>query len=139
MTNVMSDNRDDIINHLEFIGYEVEELNADTGYLYVARNDSKSNLMVRLVNNMCLLTARYAGFNIAALKSKDFYHEINEINQGVMSKWYYESNEENETVTVVIEADYYDYKKTTFGKFVDDLEKEVANNLVRFEKFYTAK
>jgi hypothetical protein len=129
----------DIINHLEFLGYEVENLNAESGYLYIARSANKSNLMVRIIDNMTILTTRWGGFDIRAVKSKDFFIAINTINQQVMSKWYYEEDEEKEDVTIVIEADYYDYNKTTFGSFVENLEKEVSTNLQQFAKFYKEK
>ena len=129
----------DIINHLEFLGYEVEDLKAESGYIFFARSANKSNLMVRIIDNMTILTTRWGGFDIRAVKSKDFFIAINTINQQVMSKWYYEEDEEKEDVTIVIEADYYDYNKTTFGSFVENLEKEVSTNLQQFAKFYKEK
>ena len=133
------DNHRKIIDHLEFLGYEIEELSNENGFLYVGRNNSKSNLIIKIFGNTTLLTTRYGGFEAKALKSKDFFESLNNINQAAMSKWYYELDTDDNTLTIVTEADYYDYSKTTFGTFVENLEKEITTNLQQLTKFYKEK
>lgn len=94
-----------------------------------------STLLVRIYNNTCILTTRWTGFQAKSLKSKDFFEILNEVNTNNMGKWYYEINEEKQTVTILTEMDYYDYNKTTFGTLIDSLEKEVEQNLQKFSKF----
>lgn len=130
------DHKDAIITHLEFLGFELEDLKADKGHLFIAKNVNRSNLLVRMLDNMVILTARYGGFDGKALKSRDFYQAINSVNQTAISKWYYDIDDEG-NITIVIEADYYDYSKTTFATFLENFEKEVQGHIVAFEKFYT--
>ena len=77
----------------------------------------------------------YFGIHKNAIKSKEFHTALNEINQKVMSKWFYETNEDESDVTIVIEADYYDYERTTFGKFIDQLNSEDSFGMQLLKKF----
>jgi len=125
----------EIVSHLEFLGYEIDDLKVKEGFTYIAKHSNKSNLLVRIFNNTCILTTRWSGFQIKALKSRDFFEIMNEVNTETMGKWYYEVNEEQQTVTILTEMDYYDYNKTTFGNLIDNLEKEVQLYLQKFSKF----
>lgn len=130
-----NDYHKDIANHLEFLGYELDDLKPKEGHTYIAKNPKKSTLLVRVFNNTTILTTRWSGFQVKALKSHDFFEAMNEINQSVMGKWYYETNEEQDDITIVTEMDYYDYNKTTFGALIEGLESEVQVNLQKFSKF----
>jgi hypothetical protein len=125
----------EIVNHLEFLGYELDDLKPKEGHTYIAKNPKKSTILVRIFNNTTILTTRWSGFQEKALKSRDFFETINEINQQQMGKWYYEVNEERGDITILTEMDYYDYNKTTFGNLVESLENEVQVNLQKFSKF----
>jgi len=125
----------EITNHLEFLGYEIDDLKVKEGFTYIAKNPNKSTLLVRIFNNTCILTTRWSGFQIKALKSKDFFETMNDINRENMGKWYYEVNDEKHTITILTEMDYYDYTKATFGTLVENLESEVQRELQKFNKF----
>lgn len=125
----------EIVNHLEFLGYELDDLKVKEGFTYIAKHPNRSNLLVRVFKNTCILTTRWSGFQIKALKSRDFFEIMNEVNTDNMGKWYYEINEEKQTITILTEMDYYDYNKATFGNLIDNLEKEVQLNLQKFSKF----
>lgn len=125
----------EIIDHLEFLGYEIDKLEAKQGYLYLAKADKKSNLLVSILNKTTVISARWSGFQVKALKSKDFFETINKVNQIVLSKWYYQVDEKNDELLLIIEADYYDYNKSTFGSFIEEFEKEIQLALPEFNKF----
>ncbi|MBP9132052.1 hypothetical protein KBF61_02880 [Candidatus Saccharibacteria bacterium] len=125
----------EITNHLEFLGYELDDLKVKEGFTYIAKKSNKSTLLVRIYNNTCILTTRWSGFQVKALKSKDFFEIMNDINRENMGKWYYEVNEEKNSITILTEMDYYDYEKTTFGTLVENLENEVQRELQKFSKF----
>ena len=125
----------EITNHLEFLGYELEDLKVKEGHTFIANNPNKSTLLVRVFKNTCILTTRWSGFQLKALKSRDFFEIMNQINQDNMGKWYYEVNEEKQTITILTEMGYYDYNKATFGTLIENLEKEVQINLQKFSKF----
>jgi hypothetical protein len=76
----------EITNHLEFLGYEIDDLKVKEGFTYIAKNPNKSTLLVRIFNNTCILTTRWSGFQIKALKSKDFFETMNDINRENMGK-----------------------------------------------------
>ena len=126
---------EEVTNHLEFLGYEVEKLEADTGFLYIARAQNKSNLIVRSINNMTIITTRWNGYQMKALKSKDFFEAINTINQKLFTKWFFERGTDKEEVNLVIEATYYDYNRPTFGGFIEGFESEVKTNITTFSDF----
>ena len=130
-----SEINENIKKHLEFLGYTLDSLNAETGYTYIAKSDSHGNLLVRIFKNCTILSIRYFGIHKNAIKSKEFHTALNEINQKVMSKWFYETNEDESDVTIVIEADYYDYERTTFGKFIDQLNSEDSFGMQLLKKF----
>lgn len=125
----------EITNHLEFLGYELDDLKVKEGHTYIAKNPSRSTLLVRIFNNTCILTTRWSGFQLKALKSRDFFETMNEINVENMGKWYYEENKEKQSITILTEMDYYDYNKATFGTLIENLENEVQRNLQKFSKF----
>lgn len=125
----------EITNHLEFLGYELDDLKVEQGFTYIATSPKKSTMVVRIFNNTCILTTRWSGFQLKALKSRDFFEIMNEINRENMGKWYYEINEEKQSITILTEMDYYDYTKTTFGTLVENLESEVQRELQKFSKF----
>lgn len=129
------DYKDEVINHLGFLGYEIEDLKVESGYTYVARSSTKSTLMVRIFNNVTILIARYSGYPLKVLKSKDFFEVINSVNQTSISKWYFEEDKEDKSVNLAVEGNYYDYNKVSFGSFVEGLEGEIQNNLHLFSKF----
>jgi hypothetical protein len=125
----------EITNHLEFLGYELRDLKVKEGFTYIANKSNKSTLVVRIYNNTCVLTTRWGGFQIKALKSRDFFVIMNDINRENLGKWFYEENEEEKTITIMTEMDYYDYNKTTFGSLIENLENEVQRELQKFSKF----
>ena len=125
----------EITIHLDFLGYELAALKVEQGCTYIATSPKKSTTVVRIFNNTCILTTRWSGFQLKALKSRDFFEIMNEINRENMGKWYYEINEEKQTITILTEMDYYDYTKTTFGTLVENLESEVQRELQKFSKF----
>jgi hypothetical protein len=129
-----SDHSKQIVTHLEFLGYEVEDLKVETGHTFIAKNPSRSTLTVRMFNNVTILISRWGGFMAKAAKSRDFFDSINEINQQNMGKWYYETDSDG-SITIVTEMDYYDYNKTTFGNLLNNMETEVQTNLAKFRKF----
>lgn len=127
---------EEIKAHLEFLGYTIKDIGCESGFLFIASSNNKRSLMVRVLNNMTILTIRCGGVQSKAIKSKDFFEIINTINTNVMTKWYYELDEEGEDeIAIKVEADYYDYNKATFGNFVSNFEAEANANMVLFSKF----
>ncbi len=137
MATSTKDYNQEITNHLEFLGYEISEIKSETGHIYTAKHPNKSNLLVRMIDNTTILTTRWGGFDNKALKSKEFFTTINSTNKNAMSKWYYEEDEDDNSITIVTEADFYDYNKATFGAFVENLEQEVSTYIQKFDTFYT--
>lgn len=128
---------ENVTQHLEFLGYKLQQLTPpQDGYMYIAQSQSKGNILVRIFKNATILSIRYRGVDPKAVKSREFHSIMNQVNQEVMSKWYYQEDEKNEDITIVIEADYYDYDRTTFGAFVDQLNNEDTTSITRFKRFF---
>lgn len=137
MTEQSQSIQKDITNHLEFLGFELEDIGAEPGRVFVARRDAGINYVISFNGSSVMLTAQWAGFDKRALKSRDFFITINDINREAVSKWYYEESEESEGLTLKVEADYYDYNKKAFGMFLEILEREITSHLSKFQTFYT--
>lgn len=123
----------EVTAHLEFLGYDIEDLKPESGHTYLATSEQKPTLFIRVFNNTTILSTHYNGLQLKALKSVDFFEALNTINQASMSKWYYEKQDDD--VAIVTEADFYGYEKASFGKFVDNLLQEVTSNIGSFTKF----
>lgn len=137
-----SSSMDKILEHMEFLGFETEDIGKEKGSLFVARRDGGATYILSFGGDTLIVTSRWSGFNPKALGSKDFFNAINEVNRNAVSKWFYEESEDEDgskEVTIVLEADYYSYDKKTFGAFIESLERDIQANLNTFATFYNEK
>lgn len=134
-------NLEEIINHLEFLGYEIKEIpNEGNNYLGFATNTDAWNFSINSGDdNTTIIMTRLIGFQEKALKSVDFYSSINEINATALSKWYFEHDPKKHEVTIVVEADYYSYNKSAFADFIKRFDREIDNNFDKVRKFWKEK
>ena len=127
----------EIKNHLEFIGYAVEDEEAENDKIdiFYAKSETKSTITFRVLNDtMTLLSARWNGLDKKALKSKEFFADINLINKAALyTKWYFDDS--GDDLTLVIETLYYGYEKLSFGNLVEVFEVEINQNLAKFNAF----
>ena len=125
----------EIVAHLEFLGFQIENLELETGHMYLASSDNRPNLVVRTINSTTILTTRFRDYSPKSTSSKDFFQTLNSINQEALSKWYCQEDAEDDDVRIVIENDYYGYDKTTFGALLDNMHSEIVTHLPKFSKF----
>ncbi|OQA36726.1 MAG: hypothetical protein BWY53_00350 [Parcubacteria group bacterium ADurb.Bin326] len=123
-----------ILNHLEFLGYQIAEKVDDEKYdLLVVTNENKSNLIVRIYkDNVVYVLARY---KFEAIKNiPDIYKSINEVNfDSAITKWCYSKNQEDANV-VTIEAFFNGYEKVAFGSFIDMVESEISKYIEKLKQ-----
>ena len=134
-----SSSKDKILEHMEFLGFETEDIGKEKGSLYVARRDGGATYVLSFNGDTLIVTSRWSGFNLKALGSKDFFNVINEVNQSAVSKWYYQESEDedgSQDLTLVVEADYYGYDRKTYGAFIEALDRDIQMNLNHFATFY---
>ncbi len=127
-----------VSEHLEFLGYELTDINKETGLTFIARHPNKSDFNVVVTKYTTLLVARWGGTQKKALRSIDFFETMNSINQETISKWFF-SDAVDDQIAIVVEGVYYDYDKSLFGLFVDNLESETQLHLPKFGKFSVKK
>ncbi len=131
-------NKDKILEHMEFLGFETEDIGKNKGSLYFAERDRGASYLLNFNGDMLTVTMRWSGFNPKALGSKDFFNAINTVNQAVYSKWFYEESKDDgdpEDLTLVVESEYYGYDKKMFGAFIESIDRDILANLGEFSTF----
>lgn len=130
---------EEITTHLEFVGYKIESNSDDdtpiSSFLARSEASSNSNFFVNINNSRSIFMARWGTYQGKAIKSSEFHNVINGINLKSVTKWYYEVDESNGLVTIVVEADYYGYEKVSFGSFVEMFNTEVIKFLPELNDF----
>ena len=126
-----------VCNHLEFLGYKVEDLSGDGETdVIVGKHDKRSNLILRITkNNTILLSARYSVSKSNKIITEKFLNVLNSVNsKSLFTKWYYEEDVEH-TITLCIETFALNYDKQAFGSIVDTIEAEVLEYMKEFTEF----
>ena len=119
-------------NHMEFLGYKIELFEDEKADVLVATSDNHSNIMVRVIDDFILISARYRTAIKSKAESIELFRLFDKINsEAVVSRWY--SNLQNDgAITLVIEAYIFGYDKTQFGKLVDKFEVDIRFYMGRF-------
>ena len=124
-----------VFNHLEFLGYKVEDLseNKEIDFL-IWRSENRSNLILKVTKSWTIIiTARY-NLSEPNIVIKDLLNQLNIVNsQSFFTKRYYEKGEEEE-ITLVIETFTIDYNKHVFWTVIDTMESEIINYIKDFSK-----
>ncbi|USN58291.1 MAG: hypothetical protein H6767_08525 [Candidatus Peribacteria bacterium] len=126
-----------IYNHLEFLGYKVEDISGDSDLdTLVGKHGNRSNLILRIAkNDTILVSARYRVSKTNKIINDKFLNVLNSVNsKSLFTKWYYEEDEDN-TITLCIETFALSYEKQAFGNIVDTLEGEVLEYMKEFTEF----
>jgi folylpolyglutamate synthase/dihydropteroate synthase len=135
MSSTGSNISKDISDHLEFLGFTVEDIGKEKGRVLTAVRDNGSNFFISITGDMALISVSWRGFDLKARRSKEFYNELNNVNKSVYSKWFFEEDDEEDTIILKIEMVYFGYEKKTFGSLVDTLDQEIGANLSNFSNF----
>lgn len=126
-----------VYNHLEFLGYKVEDISGDSDIdIIIGKHDKRSNLILRITNNnTILLAARYIVSKNNKIITDKFLNILNSVNsKSVFTKWYYEEDKDK-GITICIETFTLNYDKQAFGSIVDILEGEVSEYMKLFSEF----
>ncbi|HWQ99771.1 MAG TPA: hypothetical protein VN397_02910 [Candidatus Methylomirabilis sp.] len=120
----------DIINHLEFLGYIIDAKEENENDLLYCYHETRSNLVVRVINGLVLIISPY---KIAVTQvSMELFELIREINnQTLVSKWYTMPHTKGEAVILHVEGYLYGYDKLTFAKILERMEHNVNTYLPR--------
>jgi hypothetical protein len=107
-----------ISNHLEFLGYEIEDKStADECGFTATTSDRNPNLFVDVnKDNLVIIRTFWGPWKHEVLDNPAFFSLINTANMASSySKWYsYESTNDN-TVNIVVETWFFGYDKKSFG------------------------
>lgn len=129
-----------IYNHLEFLGYKVEDISSGDGDVDVilGTHPNRSNLIFRVAkNNTVLIHARYRVSKSNKVITEKFYSVLNSVNsRSLFSRWYCKEDEDHEVI-LHIETFTLDYDKQAFGTILDILEGEVSKYMEEFTEFST--
>lgn len=120
-----------IQHHLEFLGYTSESFEDAKADVLLFRSENHSNLVVRVVDDLVMVSARYTTKIKKKANSEEAHLLFNETNsQVVVSRWYFEIKDE--MVVIVIESFCFGYVKSYFGKMIDTLENDIRNHMQKF-------
>jgi hypothetical protein len=129
-SNIKSDNVNiEVINHLEFLGYEVtenESSGANTNLF--AKHKSRSNLWIQCIPNMGYsFVANYTINKEKVTKGRDKLLEVlNKVNGKTCWMCSISLNDDNESL--MCSAWYPNkYNKSTFSDFIDLYERDINN------------
>ena len=127
-----------VINHLEFIGYEIEPEEDDDPNsevdTFIASSESKSNIYCRIGKGVIYARAFWSGFDKAALKSREFYRILNELNRDALLTSFY-IEEGKQSLNLISSALSFGYDRVGFTKFVETLDAETRDGLEKLREF----
>jgi hypothetical protein len=126
-----------VFNHLEFLGYELEMQDEKGDYdTYLAKADSKANLYIKSNEKVFYARSFWSGFDARALKSKDFYNQLNQLNsEGVLVKAVFSEPDEAGSITIITSALYYGYDKPSFGIFIESFQSETTKIVLGLQEY----
>jgi|GEM_PF-2484194 len=123
-----------IINHLEFLGYQIVEKRDEEEYDFlVATSDNKSIFIIQIYkDSLVYFLARY---KFEAIKDiPDICKSINEVNlSSTVTKWCHSKNSEDQDV-ISIEGYFSGYDKVPFGAFIGTMEREIAKYIEKLKE-----
>lgn len=117
-----------ILSHLEFLGYKVEDASeTDDKDVLMTKHEKKANIMLNITKaNTVLITARYSLSESTEIVTQEFFSKINKVNsQSVFTKWYYEETADHKAA-ISIETFTIDYNKPIFGSIIEVFEYEIS-------------
>jgi hypothetical protein len=120
--NKMSNNLDQMANHLQFLGYEVKT----EGELRIAKHPKKMNVMLRLNRGGVLFTAINGVKDEAKNNRGGYLNFINMLNSKASVVRFY-ADKDSDFFMEAWYPDYYD--RTMFGTFIDAWETETTTLL----------
>lgn len=119
-------------NHMEFLGYETKQLEDEKADTFLATSESRSNINVRVMEDLILISARYGTEVKSKSESVEFFKVLNKVNsEALVSRWYSQIRDDGQLV-LVIEAYQYGYEKIPYGKLVDRFETDIRGYMSRF-------
>ncbi len=113
----MPEQADKIMNHLEFLGYDVSQ----NGQRIAARHEKYLNLLIRSYEGGILVSGFFRGTEFGKANQAKWLEILNKLNRkSTVAKYYIDKDGD-----LAIEA-YYPgvYNKKAFGIFIDNLQQD---------------
>ena len=131
-----------IFNHLEYLGYTVEDVTEKENKVnldfILGKSETKSNLLVRISpDNTILISARYVLSDSNKLVTEKFLKTLNTLNSiSIHTKVYYQE-QDNKEVSLAMETFIINYDKLSFTTVIDALESDMRLSLTQLREFYS--
>lgn len=127
----------DVKNHIEFIGYEVEEVEPeDSGVIRLyARHKSRSNLIISYLPSIeaLIFVSNFKYTRVESeIKKNNILKTVNEINNNLAIITSFSVGSDFDTVSI---SSWYpsDYSKKNFSDFLEIFENEISRLLANEE------
>ena len=131
-----------IFNHLEYLGYVVEDVTEKENKVnldfILGKSETKSNLLVRISpDNTILISARYVLSDSNKLVTEKFLKTLNTLNSiSIHTKVYYQE-QDNKEVSLAMETFIINYDKLSLVTVIDALESDMRLSLTQLREFYS--
>ena len=131
-----------IFNHLEYLGYVVEDVTEKENKVnldfILGKSETKSNLLVRISpDNTILISARYVLSDSNKLVTEKFLKTLNTLNSiSIHTKVYYQE-QDNKKVSLAMETFIINYDKLSLVTVIDALESDMRLSLTQLREFYS--
>ena len=131
-----------IFNHLEYLGYVVEDVTEKENKVnldfILGKSETKSNLLVRISpDNTILISARYVLSDSNKLVTEKFLKTLNTLNSiSIHTKVYYQE-QDNKEVSLAMETFIINYDKLSLVTVIDALESDMRLSLTHLREFYS--
>jgi len=127
---------DQIVNHLECLGYKIEELKGiEEKDVILATHEQRANIVFDITkSNTVLMGARYTISEPNVTANQEFMNQLNVVNsRTVFTKWYYDENKEKR-ISMKIETFAIGYDKHVFGTLLEVIERDIFENMSKLQE-----
>jgi hypothetical protein len=122
---------DEILTHMEFLGYEIEK--KEEGQ-FVARHESNGNIIGRPYQGGVLFQQYWVLNKYNSANRSECLEAINDLNSGANVSTYVISTDSDGDTLLRMDACYFGlYDKKTFGVFLESYNTDTAGRLAQNE------
>lgn len=125
-----------IFEHLEYLGYTLENIDDPDNDVVIARGELKLTLLVTVIGSWSWFNVRFSNFAPSALKDPNFFMALNNITKSTRhGMWYVAEDTEDRGVVVAIHAGHRVYERLSFGNFISTFEQEIRTNIDKLDNW----
>lgn len=130
-----SDTLENVIDHLEFFGYEINK-SEENDNLFLASTETAGhpNIIGAVNNTRIFMRASWTGFDARAAASKEFNEILNQVNANTaVALVYYDLDDDSMRINVCVAQ--FGYDKKDFGELYEEFLSDNKGVLQALQQF----